>query len=472
MQKRHRSLLPYRAPQLESRIKRIERGRPGWLGFFRKLFWSWWVWIAVAGAMAALDHGNFAMVLTSVGFVLYIFASREHIPRFGLDSKFAVQSHEFLATVVGTTGVPFVPNNNVIILNNGEEFYPAMLAAIANAKRTITMETYIYWAGDIGRQFARALVDRCRAGVTVKLLLDAVGSSSIGREILNMLTEGGCEIAWYNRISLSTIGHLNHRTHRKSLIVDGRVAFTGGAGIGDQWMGNGEDPAHWHDIQIRVEGPGAVGLQSAFAQNWLQTTGELITGEDYFPPPDSAGTMSTQTILSSPKSGASAVRIMYDLSIISARKAIYIANAYFVPDDSVVQILVEAQRRGVDVKIMVAGVHNDMRISRYASIHAYGKLLEAGIEIYEYMRTMLHQKTMVVDGIWTTVGTTNFDNRSFALDEESNVCVYDRRLAQQLERIFIEDLKSCERVSLNEWRQRGLKTHVLGATCAFLKEQI
>jgi cardiolipin synthase len=334
------------------------------------------------------------------------------------------------------------------------------------------MENYIFWEGMVARQFAQAMAERSRAGVQVKLLLDAFGSLSLGKEIQKRLKESGCEIAWYNRMWLRTLGRFNHRDHRKSLVVDGRIAYTGGAGIADQWQGNAENAHRWHDIEIRVEGPGAVALQTGFAQNWLETTGELLSGNGYFPPPDAAGTIATQTVFSSPKSGSSGTRIMYELSITSAQKTLYIANPYFIPDDSLVQILVEARKRGVDIKIMVSGLHNDMRISRYASQHLYGRLLDAGIDIYEYNRTMLHQKTMVVDTVWATVGTTNFDNRSFALDEESNVCIYDRRIAEQLEAIFAEDLKSCERVRLDQWRHRGFKARVFGVACVFLKEQI
>jgi len=472
MRQRHSAVRLYTPQQAEPKGHLREKGRTGWLGFFRKLFWYWWLWIAAAFVAQGADHDNLAIICAVVGFVLYLLAPGEHIPRFGLDSKFPVQSHEFLTTMVGATGVPFIHNNNVTILNNGDEFYPAMLEAIANAKKTITMETYIFWPGETGLKFAEAMADRCRSGVRVKLLLDAFGSLSIGKDIQNVLKEAGCQVAWYNRISPRTIGRFNLRNHRKSLIVDGRVAFTGGAGIGDQWTGNGQDLAHWHDVQIRVEGPGATSLQTGFAQNWLETTGELVSGAEYYPPTDSSGNVSTQTIFSSPKSGSSAIRIMYDVSIISARKTIYIANPYFIPDDSLLEILVEARRRGVDVKIMVAGIHNDMRVSRYASIHLYGLLLEAGIEIYEYNRTMLHQKTMVVDHTWATVGTTNFDSRSFSLDEESNVCVYDRKLAEKLESIFKEDLKHCDRVTLDEWRHRGIRKRVFGEICVFLKEQI
>jgi cardiolipin synthase A/B len=452
--------------------KRKEKGKPGWLGFFRKLCWSWWLWIALAITFEMTGHRNWALGSAMVALFLYVIAPRERIPHFGLESKFPVNSHEFLTSVVGATGSPFVQHNKVTVLNNGDQFYPAMLEAIRSARKTVTMEMYIFWKGDIGRQFAEALAERSRAGVSVKLLLDAFGSFTIGREIRKLLKESGCVVSWYNRIWLTTLGHFNHRTHRKTLVVDGRVAFTGGAGIADQWKGNGENREHWHDIQVRVEGPGAMGLQSGFAQNWLETKQELLSGEGYFPPPDSAGTIATQTILSSPENASSTVRIMYYLAIMSARKTIHLANPYFIPDDSAVQVLVDASKRGVDVKIMVAGIHNDMRISRYASTHCYGKLLEAGIEIYEYHRTMLHQKTMVADSTWSTIGTTNFDNRSFALHEESNICTYDRRIAEQLESIFQEDLKHCERVSLEEWRRRGWKKRFFGSICVFLKEQI
>ena len=465
-------LVPRRAAPFQPRNRKGEpKGKPGWLGWARHLFWSWWMWIGAAFVLEVLDHWTAAVICASLGFFFYLLTPQEHIPRFGLETDFPVQSHEFLASMVGATGVPFIKNNRVTVLNNGDEIYPSMLAAIENAQKTITMEAYIYWKGSIGLRFAHALAERSRSGVIVKLLLDAVGSATLGKEIEKILKDSGCELAWYNPLRLRTLGRINNRTHRKSVIVDGRISFTGGAGIADHWLGNAEDPGHWRDIQIRLEGPGAFGLQTGFAQNWLDTTGELVSGDGFFPPPDAAGTMSTQTILSTPEAGSSSVRIMYYLSIISARKTIYIANPYFIPDDSATEILVDASRRGVDVKIMVAGKHNDMRISRYSSIHLYGKFLEAGIEIYEYNRTMLHQKTMVVDGVWSTIGSTNFDNRSFALHEESNVCLYDRRMAEQLRSIFFEDLENCDRVTLESWCRRGWKARVFGAACLFLKEQ-
>ncbi len=411
------------------------------------------------------------MGLACVGFFFYLVTPQEHVPAYGLESSLCVHSQEFITSVVGTCGVPVVPGNKLVVMNNGDEFYPAMLKAIASARKTVTIEAYIYWKGEIGMRFANVLAERRRAGLEVKLLLDAVGSSSIGKEILKVLKDNHCDVVWYNPLRLRTLGRYNNRTHRKSLMVDGRIAFTGGAGIADHWTGNAQDPQHWRDIQISVEGPAAFGLQTGFAQNWLDTTGELIAGEGYFPAVEEVGPIGVQTILSTPESGSSAVRTMYYLSIVSARERIFIANPYFIPDDSAVEILIEAKQRGVDLKIMVAGIYNDMRVSRYSSIHLYGKLLKAGIEIYEYNRTMMHQKTMVVDGVWSTVGTTNFDNRSFALNEESNICVHDRALAEELEKIFLNDLAACEQVTLASWTNRGWKTRFLGAVCVFLKQQ-
>jgi len=334
------------------------------------------------------------------------------------------------------------------------------------------MEAYIYWKGEVGKQFAQALADRARAGAKVKLLLDAVGSSTIGKEILEILDSAGCEVAWYNPARWGTVGRYNHRTHRKSLIIDGHTAFTGGAGIADHWTGHAQDPQHWRDIEIRIDGPGAVPLQTGFAQNWLNTTGELVSGPAFFPTIKPIGNVAVQTVLSSPEIGSSAVRILYYLAIVSSQKKLYIANAYFLPDNAAIDILIEAKKRGVDVKLVVPGAHNDMWIARHGSVRSYGKLLESGVEIYEYQPTMLHQKLMIVDTAWLTIGTTNFDNRSFALNEESNVCVYDRTLAEELEHTFLEDVRASKRVRLEEWRKRGLKTRVQGFIASFLKEQI
>jgi cardiolipin synthase len=308
--------------------------------------------------------------------------------------------------------------------------------------------------------------------VQVKILLDAVGSSVISDEILETLANGGCQVRWYRPVRWYTINKYNHRTHRKSVIIDGRIGFTGGAGIADHWLGNAQDPTHWRDTQVRVEGPAVMTLQAGFSRNWLETTGELISGEAFYPPRADAGPLAVQSILSSPETGSSTVRIMYYLSIVCARRSIFIANPYFVPDDEAIEILVEAKRRGVDVKIMVAGVHSDNMLARRNSTRLYGRLLEAGIEIYEYNQTMLHHKYMVCDGLWSTVGTTNFDNHSFALNDENNLCVYDRAFAGQWEQVFMTDLSGCHLVTLEEWRDRGITVKLAELASSLLRDQV
>jgi cardiolipin synthase len=448
------------------------KGRPDFWDHGRRLFWSWWLWALVAIITASADNWKAAIATTAVAIFTYVVTPQEESPKYGLESRFAIPTEEFLDSVVGTTGVPFIPSNDVTFLNNGDEFYPAMLKAIKEAKESVTIEAYIYWAGDIGMEFANALADRARAGAKVKILLDAVGSSSIGKEILKTLEGGGCQVAWYNPVRWSTVGRFNNRTHRKSLIIDGRIAFTGGAGIADHWRGNARSPKEWRDMMVRIEGPGGIPLQTGFSQNWLNTTGELISGPAFFPSLEPQGAVSVQTIMSSPEGGSSAVRIMYYLSIVCAQQKLYIANAYFIPDKAAVDILIDAKKRGVDVKVMVPGAHNDMWIARHGSIQLYGQLLEAGVEIYEYETSMLHQKTMIVDSTWVTIGTTNFDNRSFALNEESNVCIHDRSLAEKMEQTFMNDLKVCTRIELEAWRKRGIKSRLQGAFALFLKEQI
>jgi cardiolipin synthase len=412
----------------------------------------------------------FGLVL--LGVVILLFNPVEEAPRYGLDHDFAIESAVFLPSMAGATNTPFSFGNRINILNNGDQFYPAMLEAIGRARRTITFEAYIYWDGEIGRKFTEAIATRARSGVTVKILLDAVGSPNIGDKILETLRASGCQVHWYHPLRWYSINHVNNRTHRKSLVIDGRIGFTGGAGIADQWLGNAQDQEHWRDIQIRIEGPAVVPLQTGFAQNWLETTGELVSGDAYFPPPQPSGALTAQSILSDPNNGSSAVRIMYYLSIVCARKSILIANSYFVPDQRAIEILVDAKRRGVDVKIMVAGTHNDSQIARDNSVRLYGKLLEAGVEIYEYDRTMLHHKFMVCDGVWSTIGTTSFDNRSFGLNDENNVCVYDHDFSAQLEKIFTDDLVACRRVTLDEWRERGVISKIREMIASLLRDQV
>ena len=454
----------------------LNRAPKGLFSFWtrgRRLLWSWWPWaLAFLWAFKA-DAWWWAFGAAAMATVSYLIAPVESPPRYGLDHEFAVDSPEFLSTIAGATGVPFTQGNHLTVLNNGHEFYPAMLEAIARAQTSITIEAYIYWEGDTGRQFAQALAAKARAGVKVKILLDAVGSSSIGEDILSTLKSGGCQIAWYNPLKWYSIGRFNNRTHRKSLIVDGRVGFTGGAGIADQWLGYAQDVDHWRDVQIRIAGPAVTGLQTGFSQNWLERTHELVSGPEYYPSTDDAnGPHVAITLMSSPVTGASTVRIMYYLSIVAARRTLWIANPYFVPDAPAIDTLIEAKKRGVDVKIMVSGNHNDNWLSRQNSVRLYGRLLRAGIEIYEYDRTFLHHKTIMVDGVWGSVGTTNFDSRSFAHNEESNICFHDRALVDEMQDTFKEDLRFCTRVDAETWRKRGRFARAQEFVAAFFQEQV
>lgn len=437
----------------------------------RRLLWSWWPWAMLTVWAAVNDEWWWAIVTTALTLIAYLTAPAALPPRYGLDHDFAIDAPEFLPTLAGATGSPMTHGNVVTLLNNGDAFYPAMLRAIEEATHSITIEAYIYWAGDIGNVFATALARRARSGVTVKILLDAVGSASIGEEILKTLKDGGCQIAWYNRIHWYTLGRFNNRTHRKSLILDGRVAFTGGAGIADHWKGDARGPDEWRDLQIRIEGAAVVPLQTGFAHNWQQTTGELVTGEHYYPAPGTPGSLALQTLLSSPEMGHSVVRTMYYLSIVCARHSIFIANPYFLPDAVAIDILLDAKRRGVEVRIMVSGIRNDNWLARHNSVRLFGRLLEAGIEVLEYNRSMLHHKTMVVDRLWSTVGTTNFDNRSFAHNEESNISCADSDLARQLHDIFLEDVDGCTPVTFDSWKRRGLKARAQEWLASLLQEQ-
>lgn len=433
--------------------------------------WSWWPWALASIWAVTTERWGWAAGTGAMAAISYLIASPAPPPRYGLDHEFAIDSEEFLATMAGASGVPFVGGNNVELLNNGDAFYPRMLGDIERAQRSITIEAYIYWAGDIGLRFARAISAKAQAGIKVKILLDAIGSAAIGTEILEVLEAGPCQMAWYNPIRWYTIGRFNNRTHRKSLIVDGAVGFTGGAGIADHWLGDARGPEEWRDMQLRVEGPGVFPLQTGFAYNWSKTTGELLSGHLYFPSPEPRGPLAVQTLMSSPETGASSVRTMYYLSIVCARRSIYIANPYFVPDPVAIDTLIEAKQRGVDVKIMVSGTRNDNWLARHNSVRLFGRLLDAGIEILEYNRTMLHHKTMVVDGLWATVGTTNFDNRSFAHNEESNVCFFDQKMAVKLHNIFLGDVGACEPVHAERWRRRGAGLKLQEFLASFLQEQ-
>jgi cardiolipin synthase len=380
---------------------------------------------------------------------------RRKLPmRYHMKHQFAIADLAFLQTMHALTGAAISAGNKVEVLKNGVRFFPSMLTAIRAAKKTINLEFYIYWDGTVGREFAEALAERARAGIAVKIVLDAVGSVRMSQALIDFMSRNGVDLEWYHPLRWYTLSRANHRTHRKLLIVDGEVGFTGGAGIADEWLGDAESKEHWRDTMIRVEGPVVTQLQFAFMDNWVKSRGELLTGLDYFPAVEPRGSQLTQVIKSSPTEGSSSVKLLYIISIVSATKSIWISNAYFIPDSDTIRALEGAVRRGVDVRVIVPGEFTDVPIVRQASRWHYESLLRHGIRLFEYQPTMMHAKTMVVDGIWSTIGSSNFDDRSFRLNDEVNVNVYDVEVAEQMETMFREDLSKSEEVKLGKWFRR------------------
>jgi len=352
-----------------------------------------------------------------------------------------------------------VDGNRVDVLLNGDEIFPAMLAAIRGATTTITFANFIYEDGDIAREMAEALAERCRAGVGVNILLDAVGSSRVEKPLREMWRSAGCHFAFFHAVNPFTIRRLNHRNHRRILVIDGRVGFTGGTGVGEKWTGNGRREGHWRQTDVRVEGPIVRFLQAAFAENWRDTTAQLLGGDAYFPPPQRRGEVAAQAVKSSGASGAAEAYLLFHLAVDSARSSIYITNPYYVPDDSLAKAIARAARRGVDVSVITAGVVGTTldRLVRQASHAHFGRALEAGVKIYEYGPAFMHAKTMVVDGQWVSIGSANLDNRSFALNDELNLTFMDRTLAAKMTEIFREDLKHTRQVSYEEWKRHRVR---------------
>ena len=462
--KQIRRLAPRPQPQALGAVDYWERGR--------RAIRAWWIWLGTALFLYQAGVWHLAVITVAISFICYHTSTKSHPALFALEPNFDANSVEFRNTMAGVTGMPPIEGNSVKIYNDGDEFYPAMLEAIESARYSVTMEQFIFWDGRVGQCFAEALADKAREGVPVKLLTDAIGSATLGEEILRKLEAGGCQLAWFRPIHWYTLNRANHRTHRKSLIIDGRVAFTGGAGFADHWLGTAVNKHEWRDVEVRVEGPAVAAQQSGFAQNWLLSTGEILSGPDFFPVPHRAGNVEVQTILSSPNAGACAVATMHLIAVQCARNYLYIANPYFIPSVRIVDMLARACRRGVRVKLMVAGKHNDTWWARQNSLRLYGRLLAAGIDIYEFEPTMLHQKTMVVDGAWATVGTANFDNRSFALSEETNVCFHDHSLVEQLRLIFLADLERCQKIELSDWSRRGMWQQIKEAFASLIEDQV
>ena len=341
------------------------------------------------------------------------------------------------------------------VLANAPAFYTAELEAIRKAQHSISLEAYIFQRGDIATQFVEALTERARAGVDVNLLLDAFGSAAATDSFFRPLLDAGGQVFKYNTPAWHSLTRLSHRTHRELLIVDGRIGFIGGAGIADHWYKGVHGHPRWRDTVLRVEGDAVSNLQATFAENWLNTAGELLAGPCYFPPsvcPDPAEAL---VINSTPTPGGSTrARILFQLLLASARESIIITTPYFLPDHGLTQELCNAVKRGVCVRILTPGRKSDHFLTRSTSRGGYGPLLKAGAELYEYEAAMIHAKILIVDGLWSVVGSTNFDNRSFGINDEVNLAVRDEHLAGELNRQFVADLRDARAITLDEWNHR------------------
>lgn len=369
-------------------------------------------------------------------------------------------------------GPAIVDGNRFAVLLNGDQIFPAMLAAIRQARKSITFESYIYWSGTVGSEFAEALAERSRAGVKVHVLLDWIGSNKMDPAQLARMEQAGIEVRRFHAPHWYNLARVNNRTHRKVLVVDGEIGFTGGVGIADQWTGAAQDAEHWRDTHFRAEGPVVAQMQAVFLDNWIKATGVVLHGADYFPELKPRGTGSAQMFSSSRSGGSESMQLMYLLAITAAQRSIHLSTAYFVPDSLTLRTLADAVRRGVKVQIITPGEHTDAEIVQHASRARWGALLEAGAEIYEYVPTMYHCKVMIVDALLVSVGSTNFDNRSFQLNDEANLNIYDAEFAARQVEIFEDDLRQSRRISLAEWRQRPRVEKLLDRTSSLFGSQM
>ena len=377
---------------------------------------------------------------------------------FGYDLRqdIEVGSDDFLHASEAITGAPISHGNDVELLINGDEIFPAFLETVRGAEKTLCVETYVYWKGDIADEVAGAICERAEAGVKCHVVLDALGAAKMNRDHVARMKSSGVKVVYFRPPKPYALRRLANRTHRRLLIADGRIAMTGGVGIASEWTGNAEDPDHWRDTHVRVRGPVVRGMQGAFAEHWLEATGEVLAGDGYLPdlePVEGGG--SVQFVRSKSGVGDTNVEALYYLSIASAQRSIDLTAAYFVPRPAFVEALTKAAESGVRVRILVPGPYIDKGFVRVAGRAAYEELLRAGVEMFEYQPTMLHAKSLVVDGSWSSVGTVNFDNRSFQLHDEVTLCVSDEHFAAQLTENFENDLDRSDRIDPERWDGRG-----------------
>jgi cardiolipin synthase A/B len=394
---------------------------------------------------------------------------RRRNPRFALEPH---DNENMIPSIAGVTGGTCTKGNRVELVQNGE-FYEWLYRDLETAQKTICFETFLSKEGEITRRIAGILANKARQDVQVRVMLDGSGGKKFGKAELKQMKEAGVKVGKYHPIRFSNLGILNNRDHRKLVIIDGRIGYIGGHCLVDTWLGNAEDKEHFRDISARVEGPVVTQFQSAFAENWIEETGEVIGGTNFFPEIDPAGEIDAHAVWISPSGAPSSVKLLHYLFIHTAKERITIQNPYFLPDPDGRDALIEAAKRGVEVRVMLPSADaSDSPVVQHASHHHFGTLLKHGIKIYEYGRTLLHQKVMAVDGKYAAIGSTNFDDRSFEVNDEISLVVYDEKIAQELEKTFEEDLKHSTQAELEKWKKRPVLHKLKDFTLFLFNEQL
>lgn len=399
-----------------------------------------------------------ALTISFLGIVLIfcLFFIRRHTLPYHFDHTFAVSDPEFVGSALALGDPVLVPGNKIELLQNGDEYFPAMLKAIRAAKATVNFESYILYSDSIGRQFRDALCERARAGTEVRVLLDGIGSGwSLNNSDVKMMRQAGCKFSYYHPTHSLRVDRTNRRSHRRILVVDGRIGFTGSIGFSDKWSGHAQDKDHWRDVQARIEGPLVGKLQAAFQEHWGKTFREALSGAGQFPALNPAGDLKAQVVTSHSFSMAP-IPLLQAVAFTAATRRIWITNAYCTPTSDQVEQLVKAVDRHVDVRLLLPGPNNDQPMTKSAGRAAYGKMLEGGVRIFEYQPTMIHEKSMVIDGLFSVFGSSNLDARSSEINEELDVVVYDQNFGREMESVFEKDLAQAREYTLQEFQKRSL----------------
>jgi cardiolipin synthase len=380
-------------------------------------------------------------------------------------------SDEFLHVIASTCQAAVLQGNATAVFTNGSQFYPAMRDAIRSAEASVNLEAYILSSGQVADMLIDAMIERARAGVEVRLVLDALGSAGLRSACVARLRDAGCRVAFYQSLHWYRLHRINNRTHRELLLVDGRIAFTGGAGVADWWMKPHRGTPAWRDTMVRLEGPIVAALQGVFAENWLECCGEILTGPRHFPRLEHVGNVEMMLVKSSPSDRATVSRVVFQMLIEGAARDIDINTPYFLPDRALRRALVRTARRGVRVRVLVPGALSDQRLVRLASRRMYRELLDGGVQIFEYRPAMTHAKALIVDGIWAVTGTTNIDNRSFEHNDEVNVAARNTAVAARFRQDFESDLQASDEIRMEEWQSRSVLEKLVGPICWILERQ-